>query len=454
MLSTLVTIGSFIAAIGLLITVHEFGHYWVARKVGVKVLRFSIGFGKPLYVKTFGKDNTEFVIAAFPLGGYVKMLDESEGEVRANEIDRAFNRKALWKRSAVVAAGPVFNLVFAVFAYWAVFVSGTDGMHAVVGHVANNSLASEAGLKIGDELLAVDNQEIKTWGHRRLYLYDQVLDKESIVFRVRSDNGNIRDIRLDVSRLSVSDIGPNIMEKGLGLFVKQPELKAIIGEIKDGPAKDAGMKINDRIIKINDKTIDAWHDMASLIHKNAGNSLTITFMRGEIQKTVNVIPRATVISGQEIGLISIAPKNPEIPASMIRRLQYGIAEGFFEAAKQTWAMSTMTLQMLYKMLTLEVSTKNISGPITIAQYAGQSASIGMSQFIVFLAVISISLGVLNLLPIPVLDGGHLMYYVIEAVTGSPVSEEVRVWGQQLGVIILFLLMMLAFYNDIIKLISN
>ena len=454
MLSGLYALLSFVVAISILIVVHEFGHYWVARRAGVKVLRFSIGFGKPLYKRTFGKDNTEFVVAMLPLGGYVKMLDETEGAVEPAELDRAFNRKSLAKRSAVVLAGPMFNLVFAVLAYWVIFVHGTDGFRPIVGHVVANSPASVAGFKVGDELVSVDGKEIKTWGHRRLYLFSRLLDKKPVTFTVQSADGRKHELHVNLDNLSLSSVGSSIMGKGLGLYLQFPEVKAVVGGLIDGPAKKAGLMIGDRIIKIDGQEVNSWLDMAKLIQNSAGKQLHITYLRGEVQKTTVIVPKPSVQNGKTIGLIGISPKAPAIPADMIRRLQFGPVQGLKEAVVQTWTMSEMTLKILGKMLTREVSTKNISGPITIADYAGQAASIGLSEFIVFLAAISISLGVLNLLPIPVLDGGHLMYYIVEAIKGSPVSELARIRGQQIGFVILIMFMILAFYNDIIRKISN
>jgi len=454
MLSGLYALLSFVVAISILIVVHEFGHYWVARRAGVKVLRFSIGFGKPLYKRTFGKDKTEFVIAMLPLGGYVRMLDETEGAVEPGELDRAFNRKSLAKRSAVVLAGPVFNLAFAVLAYWAIFVHGTDGFRPVVGHVVENSPASVAGFKVGDELISVDGKAIQTWGQQRLYLFSRLLDKKPVTFNVQSVDGRKHELVVNLDNLSLSSVGSSIMGKGIGLYLQFPEVKAIIGGMIDGPAKEAGLNIGDRIVKIGDQPVDTWVDMAKLIQNSAGKELHITYLRGNVQKTSVIVPKPSVQNGKTIGLIGISPKEPDIPSDMIRRLQFGPVQGLKEAVNQTWTMSAMTLKILGKMLTREVSTKNISGPITIADYAGQAASIGLSEFIVFLAAISISLGVLNLLPIPVLDGGHLMYYVVEAIKGSPVSELARIRGQQIGFVILIMFMVLAFYNDIIRKISN
>lgn len=454
MLSGLYSLVSFVVAISILIVVHEFGHYWVARRAGVKVLRFSIGFGKPLYKRTFGEDKTELVIAMLPLGGYVKMLDETEGNVDPSELDRAFNRKSLVKRSAVVVAGPLFNLAFAVLAYWVIFMHGTDGFRPVVGHVIKDSPASVAGFKVGDELLSVDGKAIQTWGERRLYLFSRLLDRKPVTFTVKSADGRRHNLVVNFKNLSLSDVGPSIMGKGLGLYLQFPEIKAVIGSLIDGPAKEAGLKPGDQIVWINDHKIDTWVDMAKLIQNSPGKELKVTYLRDEVQKTTSIVPKLSVQEGRKIGLIGISPKQPEIPAEMVRHLQYGPLQGLKEAASQTWTMSKMTLQILVKMVTREVSTRNISGPITIADYAGQAASIGLSEFIVFLAAISISLGVLNLLPIPVLDGGHLMYYAVEAIKGSPVSELTRMRGQQIGFVILIMFMVLAFYNDIIRKISN
>ena len=454
MLSGLYALLSFVVAISILIVVHEFGHYWVARRVGVKVLRFSIGFGKPLFKRTFGKDKTEFVIAMLPLGGYVRMLDETEGDVDPSELDRAFNRKSLMKRSAVVVAGPLFNLVFAVLAYWIIFVHGTDGFRPVVGHVVDGSPASVAGFKVGDELVSVDDKEIQTWSQRRLYLFSRLLDGKPVTFTVKSPDKRKRNITVNLGNLSLSDVGSSILGRGLGLYLQFPEVKAIIGGLIDGPAKDAGLRVGDRIIKINNNKVDKWVDMAHLIQNSPGKALQVTYMRNMVRKTTSITPKPSVQNGKTIGLIGISPKQPDIPPEMIRRLQYGPIAGLKAAVNQTWTMSAMTVEILVKMVTRKVSTKNISGPITIADYAGQAASIGLSEFIVFLAAISISLGVLNLLPIPVLDGGHLMYYVVEAIKGSPVSELARIRGQQVGFVILIMFMILAFYNDIIRKISG
>ena len=451
-MSIIITILSFVVALGSLIAIHEFGHYWVARRAGIKILRFSIGFGAPIYRKVFGKDRTEFVIAAFPLGGYVKMLDESEGEVKTEELYRAFNRQSLLKRTAVVAAGPAFNLLFAVVVYWGMFLHGYEGIRPEIGQVIENSLASRAGFKVGEELLSVDGQKIQVWGEQRLYLYGRVLDRKPVIFVTRDREGRTRSRVINMGELSLSEIGPSLMGQGLGLYVKQPVLLPIIDKVLEGPAKLAGLQPGDRIVSINGSPVRTWQEMAAVIHPNAGKPLSLIVERDKVQKRFQVVPEETTIDGKVFGVIRITPRIPEPPADMVRKVRFNPISGLLEAVDQTWSMSALTLKMLGKMIMLEVSTKNISGPITIAQYAGESARFGVGQFLMFMAVISISLGVLNLLPIPVLDGGHLFYYLIEAVKGSPVSDDVRLWGQQIGVAVLIFMMVLAIYNDIIRLI--
>lgn len=451
-MSVLYTIAAFVVALAILIVVHEFGHYWVARRVGVKVLRFSVGFGKPIWRKTYGDDRTEFVIAAFPLGGYVRMLDETEDKVAPEELHRAFNRQSLPRRAAVVVAGPLFNLLFAVVAYWGILAWGIDGIKPVIGQVAENSIAARAGVRPGDHMLSVDGLDIQIWGHRQPYLMRRALAQDTVDLRVRDINGREQVRRLDLSGVRPADVGPQLISRVIGLGLLPPP-PPVIGEVREGPAKQAGFRKGDRILRINDREIAQWMDMAEVIHASAGKELTVRIDRDGVHMTLKVTPKATEVGGKTVGLISITPEYPPLPDEMKTRQQYGLIAALGEGFRQTWTLSELTLQMMFRMLTLEVSTKNISGPITIAQVAGESASIGVMPFIVFLAIISISLGVLNLLPIPVLDGGHLMYFGIEAIKGSPVSDEARMWGQQIGIVLLILLMVLAFYNDFTRILS-
>lgn len=447
MTDILYTILAFVVALGILIVVHEFGHYWVARRVGVKVLRFSIGFGRPLWLHHFGADKTELVVAALPLGGYVKMLDETEGEVPETERHRAFNRQSLPKRIAVVVAGPLFNFLFAVLAYWALYMVGIDGIKPVVGKVVEGSLAEQAGFRAGDELLQLDGKEVVSWGHRRLYIFERALNRATLKVVVRDTQGELQTHTLDLSQLPVRQVNASLLERGLGLYGYVPEILPVIGALAEGPALDAGMQVGDRIVRVGEKRIESWEDIVESISPKAGELLHITVDRAGERITFDVIPEPVERNGETVGQIKIRPRYGDVPPELRVRVRYGPLQAFVEGAVSSWSMSVLTIRMLFKMLKLEVSTKNISGPITIAQYAGQTAKIGLDRFIMFLAVVSISLGVLNLLPIPVLDGGHLMYYCIEAIKGSPVSERVMLWGQQFGILVLIGLMVLAFYND-------
>ncbi len=450
MIDLLYYAGAFVVALGILITVHEFGHFWVASRLGVKVLRFSVGFGKPLWSRRVGRDGMELAIGAFPLGGYVKMLDETEGEVPPQELHRAFNRQKAWKRMAVVVAGPLFNFLFAILAYWGAYMIGVDGIRPVVGRVTEHSIAERAGFRAGDTILSIDGKEVQSWDQRRLYLFQRALDRARVNVEARDAQGRIESRVLDLSGLPVQEVNASLLERGIGLIGFIPEPLPVIGVMEPGPAERAGMKVGDRLVEVNGEPVSTWERLVDLISHSPGKAMQIVVEREGARHRFEVTPDPVEQGGETIGRINIRPRFTDIPDDMRVRVRFGMAEALSESVRNTWSMSVLTLEMLYRMLKLEISTRNISGPITIAQYAGYSAKVGVEQFVLFLAVISISLGVLNLLPIPVLDGGHLMYYIIESVKGSPLSERTMMLGQQVGVAVLGGLMLLAFYNDLTR----
>ncbi|HEC17895.1 MAG TPA: RIP metalloprotease RseP [Gammaproteobacteria bacterium] len=456
MSSFLTSILALLVTLGLLIAFHEFGHFWTARRMGVKVLRFSIGFGKPLWLRRYGPDQTEYVLAAFPLGGYVKMLDEREGEVPKEELHRAFNRQAVWKRFAIVAAGPIFNFIFAVLAFWLMYLIGVPGVAPVIGEVKPDSVAAVAGFQPGDRILEVNGAKTTTWSVARIDLLDAALDKDNITVTVKDEDGRVRQRVLPVSGIS-SEIKQKSLLKHLGIQPVRPELPAILGELTpDGPAAQAGLKSGDRILRVNDEPLADWMALVNIVRAHPDETLRIEFERqGEVQTLSLKTASVKLEDGEVIGRIGAAPKPPApLPDEYRAREEYPLFEALGVSLAKTWQLSALTLRMIGKMIIGEVSVKNLSGPITIATYAGYTASAGIGAFLYFLAVVSISLGVLNLLPVPLLDGGHLMYYLVEVVRGKPLSDDTQLKLQQMGIALLFMLMSLALYNDVARLFAD
>ena len=454
MTGVLFSLAAFIVAIGVLVTVHEYGHFWVARRLGVKVLRFSIGFGKPLWKKTFGADDTELVIAALPLGGYVKMLDEREGDVDAAELPRAFNRQPVKTRIAVVVAGPAFNFLFAIFAYWAMFVTGVPGLKPVVGDVTPASYAFDAGIQSGDEILAVEGESTPTWEATVLALLDAGLDDLDIVaLTVRDADGQERHLQVHF------ETRDELLKKGgvlenFGLTPWQPPA-LIESLVENGAGERAGLLPGDRVVLADGVAITSWARWVDFVRARPDQDIAVQVNRDGEAVKLTIRPDAVTDAGEKIGRIGAYVQLPgdDERATMRVVVRHGPLKAIPEALNKTWEVTTLTLRTLWKMVSGKASVENLSGPITIAQYAGQSASIGLAAFLGFLGIVSVSLGVLNLLPVPVLDGGHLLFYLVELVKGSPVADAVQLAGQKVGVALLLALMTLAFYNDVLRLLD-
>ncbi len=447
-----------LVTLGVLITFHEFGHFWVARKLGVGVLKFSVGFGRPLWSRR-GKGNTEYIIAAIPLGGYVKMVDEREGEVAEEDLDKAFNRKPVWTRIAIVAAGPVFNLVFAVLAFWMMFVLGIPESRPVIGAVSG--IAADAGIQPLDEIIFVDQQSTRTWSHALLGLVTYAIDRDEVSVTVQDSKGHQSEHLLDLKNL-----GPDFNEEhtlqAIGLEPWRLDIPPVAGEVThDSPARRAGMRNGDRIVSIGGENVESWSWIGHLVqtHGEENQPLAVTIERnGELLK-LEVLPRKDK-TGIFSSRLLLGISNVEISAEQRETLErtaivlkYGPVDGLVAAVKETWRMTESTFGLLARMVTGKASAKSLSGPISIARFANTSASLGLSNFLFFLGAISLSLGILNLLPIPVLDGGHLLYYLIELVKGSPLSDQAQIAGQYFGLIALAGLMSLAFVNDILRLVG-
>ena len=443
---------AFVFALGVLVTFHEFGHFWVAQKCDVKILKFSVGFGKTLWSKRLGKDQFELIIAALPLGGYVKMLDEREGSVSGHELNRAFNRKSLAQRTAIVLAGPVFNFIFAIVAFWFMFMIGLTGLKPVVGEVENGSIAYLAGLNEGVEIIAVDSRETKTWTMVVDAFVNRIIDGGNVDIKVL-DNSVARILTINLDGLSIDDLAEQGLLNKLGITPKKYKVPTMIGDVHSGlPADESGLISGDLIVSADGEKMEDWVHWVKYVQARPKQTINIEVKRGDEYLSIELTPDEKVRDdGSVIGFIGAANQPVKPLEEIFAKESYSFIPALNRGVEKTWDMSWLTLRMLGKMITGQASVKNLSGPISIAQYAGDSAQNGIAAFLWFLGIVSVSLGVLNLLPVPLLDGGHLLYYAVEFVKGSEVSESVQIIGQQIGFTFLLGLMILVFYNDIARL---
>jgi regulator of sigma E protease len=449
------TLLAFLVTLGILIVVHEYGHFLAARWVGVKVLRFSVGFGKPLFARRFGRDGTEFVLAAFPLGGYVKMLDEREEPVAEAEQGRAFNRQKVWKRIFIVAAGPLANLLLAILIYWGLFLSGVPGMKPMLGDVPPDTPAARANMIQGEVITRVAGKSVQTWQDVRWALLRQALGKESTEVEAIRAGNETHLHRLDLGGLGPDDLEGDLLGK-IGLNPAMPLILPRIGElVPGGAAEKAGLRVGDDIRMVNGVAIAEWDDFVQQVRASPGKKLELDVLREGREMRLKVIPDESREQDKAVGKIGAGPRvdQAELDKYMIE-VRYGPGAALVRAAEKTWDTSVFSLNMLASMVSGDVSWKGISGPVTIASVAGETAHLGWKTFAGFLALVSISLGVLNLLPVPVLDGGHLMYYIVEILKGSPVSERAMEIGQKVGLALLGLLMTIALYNDFNRIITG
>jgi regulator of sigma E protease len=450
-----ITLGAFVVALGVLIIVHEYGHYLVARLCGVKVLRFSIGFGRPVWSVRRGRDRTEWVIAALPLGGYVKMLDEHEGPVAPAEAHRAFNRQSVWRRIAIVVAGPAANFLLAITLYWMLFIGGVQEAKPILAAPNPGSVAEASGLRRGETILRINGESVSSWQQVRWRLLQLGVEKQSAQIEVVDEKRQLNLRSLDLSRFEVDGFEGDPLAR-LGLRLYRPDVAPVIGKVVTGSvAEAAGLRAGDRVNAIDGKEIRTWEEVVVAVRARPGDRVRMLVSRSGADIEVSLRPEAVQQGGERFGRIGAAPQiDPEAMREFVTVVHYDPATAFAMALDRTWEMSVFSLKMLGKMVLGEISWRNLSGPVTIADYAGQTAQIGLGAYTAFLALISISLGILNLLPIPLLDGGHLLYYVAEIFKGSPVSERTMELGQRLGLTLLLFLMAFALYNDFNRLLAG
>lgn len=438
-------------ALGVLVTFHEFGHFWIARRCGVKVLRFSVGFGSPL-LRWYDRQGTEFVIAAIPLGGYVKMLDEREAEVPLEQLDQAFNRKSVRQRIAIVAAGPIANFLLAILFFWAIAMLGSQQVRPVIGQVEPGGMAAAAGLRAGQEIVSVDGEATPGWSAVNLQLVRRLGESGTVELQVRDDGGSLISSRQLVLRDWLRGVDEPEPLNSLGIRPWRPATEPVVNELDpDGPAQSAGLRLGDRLLALDELRVDDWQQVVDWLRAHPDETVTLRLSRGGEQLELPVKLGAKGEGEARVGYLGVGVKGGEWPARMLHEVSYGPLEAVVEGLRRTWSMTLLTLDSLKKMLLGELSVKNLSGPITIAKVAGASAQSGVADFLTFLAYLSISLGVLNLLPIPVLDGGHLLFYLVEWVRGRPLSERVQGWGVQIGISLVLGVMLLALVNDLSRL---